>query len=415
MKQQRIAVLGGGIMGCSTAILLAREGQSVTLFDAGHAPFGAASRWNEGKIHLGFLYSADPTLETARKVIPGGLMFKPLVEELTGCSVDPVVTRDDDIFLCHRDSVVSAQAMEAYFHEVAQLIASNPRAGRYLADVSRCRVERLNGQQLGAITDSPAIVAGFRIPERSVSTNWLADRFIDAMAAERHIEPRMRTRVIAVGPVTAGDHDGPWRVETDAGVTGPFDWVVNALWQGRMAIDITAGISPVSDWSNRYRMALFVRTTRPVNLPSTVIATGPFGDIKNYNNRDFYLSWYPLGLRVDTSAVEPSTPAPIEMHAESQLIAAMFEQLQALLPETRRIREHTEQVSLAGGWVHAAGHGVLSDPASTLHRRSDFGISRSGRYVSVDTGKYSTAPWLAQRLVNELTTASRPWRAYDAQ
>lgn len=34
----------------------------------------------------------------------------------------------------------------------------------------------------------------------------------------------------------------------------------------------------------------------PIDTPSVIIATGPFGDIKNYNKRDFYLSWYPTGL-----------------------------------------------------------------------------------------------------------------------
>ena len=43
-----------------------------------------ASRWNEGKIHLGFLYAADPTLRSARSVLGGGLDFARQVERLTG-------------------------------------------------------------------------------------------------------------------------------------------------------------------------------------------------------------------------------------------------------------------------------------------------------------------------------------------
>ena len=44
----------------------------------------------------------------------------------------------------------------------------------------------------------------------------------------------------------------------------------------------------------------------------------------------------------------------------------------------------------------------MSDPSSTLHRRSDYGVARVGNYVSVDTGKYSTAPWLARSIAREL-------------
>ena len=86
-KNSRIAVLGAGVMGCSTAIFLARKGFQVSIFDKEKQPFSAASRWNEGKIHLGFIYSADPSLRTANHVIPGGLNFRPLIEELTGTSL----------------------------------------------------------------------------------------------------------------------------------------------------------------------------------------------------------------------------------------------------------------------------------------------------------------------------------------
>ena len=57
-------------MGSSVALLLGRRGVQVTVFDQAPLPFAGASRWNEGKIHLGYLYAADPSLETARRVLP---------------------------------------------------------------------------------------------------------------------------------------------------------------------------------------------------------------------------------------------------------------------------------------------------------------------------------------------------------
>ncbi len=56
-----VAVLGAGILGSSVALFLARRGALVTLFDARDRPFEGASRWNEGKIHLGYIYAADQT------------------------------------------------------------------------------------------------------------------------------------------------------------------------------------------------------------------------------------------------------------------------------------------------------------------------------------------------------------------
>ena len=71
-----VAILGAGIMGATTALLLSRRGVRVTLYDQAPAPMTGASRWNEGKIHLGYLYAGDPSGNTADKLMPGGIAFK---------------------------------------------------------------------------------------------------------------------------------------------------------------------------------------------------------------------------------------------------------------------------------------------------------------------------------------------------
>jgi hypothetical protein len=97
MKDVRIAILGGGILGTCTALELARRGRRSTLFEGQSSLLQGASRWNEGKIHLGFLYAGDPTLRTAQRLIPGGLAFAGLVERLIQRSLDEFVTEEDDI------------------------------------------------------------------------------------------------------------------------------------------------------------------------------------------------------------------------------------------------------------------------------------------------------------------------------
>ena len=204
----------------------------------------------------------------------------------------------------------------------------------------------------------------------------------------------------AARPIT-DSVNGAWEVQTSLGTFGPYDHVINALWQGRMAVDATAGLQPTGVWSNRYRQSLFVRTTEPLDTACVVIATGPFGDVKNYNRRDFYLSWYPDGLRIDTAAISPELE-PWDQPDAQALKQSIFDHLQTLLPWVAQIRERAESVTLAGGWVLAAGQGLLSDPSSSLHRRSDYGVKRLGGYLSVDTGKFSTAPWQAKSLVDGL-------------
>jgi glycine/D-amino acid oxidase-like deaminating enzyme len=400
-----VAVLGAGIMGCSAALALARRGARVTLLDAAPQPCLGASRWNEGKIHLGYLYAADPSLATARVVLDGGLAFKPLIERLIDRSIDGVTSPVDDVYLVHRRSVVDADAMGRYYAAVSALVRGHPGAARYLSPAGGADAHRLSAAELGQICDTPDIVAGFRVPERSVSTLWIADLLVAAVAAEPRIEARWGLRVSGVSRHETGA-DAPVHVATSDGLDGPYDAVVNALWDGRLGVDAARGLPPPPAWSHRFRRSLFVRTSRPVTLPSAVIAVGPYGDVKNYNGRDLYLSWYPAGLAVEGTGLEPPPVPPLDDVARARLIETVLDRLGAMLPSVAALRPVLASVQVEGGWVYAAGRGALDDRRSTLHRRDRAGILRDGRYLSIDTGKYSMAPWIAERLAGELLGAA---------
>jgi FAD dependent oxidoreductase len=395
-RDMRIAVLGAGIMGCSAALYLAREGCSVWLFDRALSPMSCASRWNEGKIHLGFLYAADPSLRSAAQMMPAGLAFKSLVEELTGTSIAPAATNQDDIYLVHPESIVDADEMYRYFLRVQHLIDAAEGKGSYLAPIRP--VERLPKKLVGALS-SGFVRAGFRVPERSVRTEWLADRFVEALAAEPRIRLFTGTTIFGVKP-GEGSWQGPWKICSDPVVREQFDVVVNALWEGRLAVDVTAGIEPEPGWSHRFRLSLFIQTDKIVDLPSVVLATGPFGDVKNYSGRHFYLSWYPAGLLAEGNALEP--PEIVTTPSSGAFTEAVKEGLTAMLPPVGEIFERAENIKIGGGWVFALGKGSLADSSSGLHRRDRFGIRQLGSYFSVDTGKYSTAPWLARSIVNKI-------------
>src|SRR5207302_9227690 len=114
MKNVRIAILGGGMLGTCTALELARRRRRSTLFEGQSSLLQRASRWNEGKIHLGFLYAGDPTLRTAQRLIPGGLAFAGLVGRLIQGSLDAFVTVEDDIYLVHRDAIEAPDGFRAH-------------------------------------------------------------------------------------------------------------------------------------------------------------------------------------------------------------------------------------------------------------------------------------------------------------
>ncbi|GAA1055552.1 hypothetical protein GCM10017608_29760 [Agromyces luteolus] len=395
MTRRRVAVLGAGIMGSATAIELARRGLDVTLIDREPAPMSATSRWNEGKIHLGFLYGADPTTATAEHILPGSLVFGDRARELIGAELDGHVTREDDLYLLHRDSVVDADTMRRKFEAIGALVRRHPDAARYLVDVSDARVAELAPDELSAIAGDD-VVAGFRVPERSVDTRWFADRLAASVADEPRVTLRAGTTVVGAEPLRSVD--GAWRIRTADGDDEVADVVVNALWNGRLPIDVTAGVDPEPPWTHRFRLCVFVRTRTPQRVASALVAVGPFGDVKNYTDRDFYLSWYPEGLVAEGGELELDVPAlPTGVDAEA-FVERVRSALGRLIPGIGSILDDAEETLVHGGFVFAQGRGALDDPRSDLHRRDRFGVRRLGTYHSVDTGKYSTAPWSARIL-----------------
>jgi glycine/D-amino acid oxidase-like deaminating enzyme len=396
-RELRVAILGAGIMGCSLALLLARRGVRVTLVDRASAPFSGASRWNEGKIHLGFLYAGDPSLATARKLLPGGLAFRPIVEELVGRSIEPAISQEDDIFLTHRDSVADVDATAAYYGAVDDLVREHAEGrASYLTDLSDAGVRKLAPAELSAVTSNEDIATGFAVPERSVRTHLLADWFADAIKAQPSIVTFINCTVNGLA-----QQDDLWHVAATPPIDETFDIVVNALWEGRAAIDAAVRLADGEIWSYRYRLSLFAKTARACVLPSLLIATGPFGDIKNYNGHDLYLSWYPAGLVIDCNDTAGRGAPLLDATTENSIIQRTVSGLAQYIPGLRDALEGV-QITVGGGWVIAPGGGSLADVTSPLHRRDRFGVRRSGSYISVDTGKYSTAPWLAERIADEI-------------
>lgn len=394
------------MMGSCAALMLARLGFAVTLIDAAQQPMAGASRWNEGKIHLGYLYNADPSLASARHVLSQSLTFRPLIEQYLGVSIQTLISQTDDVYLCHRDSVVDPGIMGDRFLAVDEMVRNHPQANSYLVDVSDAHSRRLSDEELSSITNAPDILAGFKVPERSVSTIAIAELMVAALKRESGVIQLVNTKVSGLRSMHA-NHQGPWVVETMNGEIGSFDFVVNALWEGKLSIDNQLGLMPRSVWSHRYRRALFVHTSEPVEQPCVVIATGPFGDVKNYNGRDFYLSWYPRGLAAYGTEIAPPDIEELSVGDRERLANDVFDTLQQFLPGVKNIRDKAKSVQVGGGWVYAAGQGRLCDPSSSLHRRSDYGVVESGRYFSVDTGKYASAPFLAQLLTKRIEQLNR--------
>lgn len=87
-EPKRAIVLGAGLQGCLVALQLQRRGWDVTLMEQESDVMTRAATKNEGKVHLGFVYSKDNSLRTADVMLEHALHFANDVEEALGERVD---------------------------------------------------------------------------------------------------------------------------------------------------------------------------------------------------------------------------------------------------------------------------------------------------------------------------------------
>ena len=132
-----------------------------------------------------------------------------------------------------------------------------------------------------------------------------------AMSIRRRIAEDPRIDVRTSRKVTNVDDDGArLRVHSTGVNSGDpdrelFSGVVNALWDGRLAIDAMRGVHPGRKWIYRFKHGIRFRLAETATLPSVTIVLGPFGDLVAYGGGLYYLSWYPACMTAHSDALVP--------------------------------------------------------------------------------------------------------------
>ena len=95
--------------------------------------------------------------------------------------------------------------------------------------------------------------------------------------------------------------------------------------------------------------------------------------------------------------VPPELPATLEGPEAVTMQQRIVEGLASVVPGIAELE--LQQVEIKGGWIFAAGDSDIDNPRSELHRRCSVGAHRQGRYVSVNTGKLTLAPFFAEQAI----------------
>ena len=395
------------MQGCCIALALAAKGVRVTLVDRNDRLLSRAAVINEGKIHLGYMYAGDPSLATARTMITGALAFAPFMARHLALAADGMQTSSPAVYLVHRDGQQGPEVVGRYLSAVHDLVrqAAEAMPGSYFGRDLRPPPRAWSAAERYAVFDPSLAPAAFDTPEIAIDPVALAAAVRRCVAADPAIEVRLRHVVLSVEEHRSGlsvRSDGE-----DGKSSDRYDHVVNALWDGRLAIDATLGLRPGRPWLHRFKYGVRLRTGAAQPPMTVTIVLGPFGEIVNYGGGAMYLTWYPACLSGRSDEVAPPEwPMHPPEPQRGNLIAGTIAGLAEIVPALGRLEPgDLSDASVGGGVIVAWGETDIDDPGSELHQRFAIGITSHGRYHSVDPGKLTMAPYFAdlcaRRIVGE--------------
>ena len=385
-----VTVVGAGIAGSVAACLLCDRGLNVRLLDSHSEPMSAASRWNEGKLHLGYTYTGTDSLDTARLMIDGTANFERILGEICGRRLMATWWSRPIVYIVDRESIFPVELLWARAMAVSRLVQQAASQLEAISLLEPLIPQRLAQSEAASLRGDARNVAAWITGERSISTGPVADMVATAVKS-RDIDV-VQTQVSSVRPTGKR-----WTVRCCDGSSFESRGIVNCSWESRWLLD-RALVPPNGEISIRYKVALFGSDERLYERlqPCTRIL-GAFGDITPYADGNAYLSWYPAGLLAYS---DDGSPPAISDTTDPQ----------AIISDTLSALDLSDfsnpQWTVQGGFVVAAGRGDITDPRSSLHERCYARAELlAPNYVSVDTGKYALGPLLAERAVELLLSA----------
>jgi hypothetical protein len=312
-------------------------------------------------------------------------------------------------YVVHRDSQRTPDEVSHYIAAVHALIrdASGGRDDAYFGRDLSAQPRMWTTAQREAEFDPEVALATFATPEVAIDPVALAQLLRDRISADRRIDVRLNHEVLSVE-----DSDG---LDVSMHASGRvvrerFDHVVNALWEGRFAINEKLGLRPNRPWLHRLKYGVSFRLPAGAKLPpSATFVSGPFGEVVSYADGLTYLTWYPVclqGISKDVTPPDWSTYPPEPLR--SQLLKGTLQAMAQFVPSLRALKpQELKDVTVKGGVIVAWGQTDIYDPASELHRRFEIGVTSTGRFHSIDPGKLTMAPYFADICAGRILEGNR--------
>ncbi len=180
---------------------------------------------------------------------------------------------------------------------------------------------------------------------------------------------------------------------------------MNTLWDGRLAIDATRDIHPERTWIYRFKHGIRFSSAAEGCLPSVTLVLGPFGDLVDYGDGRFYLSWYPACMTATSKLLSPPAwQAEPDEPLRSTIIRDLFAAMAEIIPGLHGAQPN--HIEVKAGAIVAWGSSDIDDQMSELHRRHEIGVHSYDRYHSIDAGKLTMAPYFAEVCADRILAKS---------
>jgi glycine/D-amino acid oxidase-like deaminating enzyme len=409
MEQTDAVVIGAGLTGVTAALELARSRVAVTLIEQDECAMNRASLRNEGKIHLGFVFVHDASLETAKLMIAGACSFRAILARLAGPRIDTLRVSHPFVYLVAEDSLLAPDEIERRYRAVEALYRRQMREtpdADYLGVNPARLFARVPLSTHSSHLRTQGFLGAFETAEVAIDTQELAEVLRAAVAAEPRIRLLADHTVQSVERGAQGFHVGATSGAQARHIAARH--VINASWENRFKIDRTVGIEHPPGWLHRLKYRVIARVPEALrDGPSVTMVVGRYGDVVIRPDATAYFSWYPVGLQGWSAALAPPAAwngpcrgevAPGKRRA---IAAALLSGVERWYPGASL---STGQMLDAGAIV-AYGASDVDDPASGLHDRTRVGVTSLAGYHSVDPGKLTTAPLFGVRAARAVLEA----------
>jgi hypothetical protein len=406
MPAENTIVLGAGFQGVCVALALQCQGHAVTLMDKAPDCMTRASLRNEGKIHLGFVYANDASFRTSGLMLRSSLAFAGLIEKWLKARLDWLSLMSHPfVYVIAHDSLVSPESLFASYEKLQTTYeaAVDNEGSDYFGTRPNSLWQEIPTSTLPWIKEKFAAKAA---ETAEVALDLVAFRRLmrSALDQSRKVEKLYNHTVESIVRTSAG-----FRVEgvqaDGSGWTREAGIVVNCLWEGRLALDHQMGLIPRRKWVYRLKYRLLGELSRNlVGLPSFTMVLGPYGDIVVYPSALAYMSWYPACMRgwCTTLTPPPAWESVCNGEADSKLTLPIAQEALAafdcIVPGILSSKIEAVDAGIICSW----GESDISDPESELHERFEVGVQSYDGYYSIDTGKFTCAPFFAQQFLNAI-------------